>query len=57
VSPRALGWPPGKVAGRYLAAYLATARARELAEGLLVDLGTAAGRADQLDRRPGRPEG
>jgi hypothetical protein len=56
VSPRALGWPPGRVAGRYLAAYLATAQPRELAEALLVYPGTATG-ADQLDLRPVRSEG
>ena len=51
VSPRALWWPPGKVAGRYLAPYLATARPPVLAEGLLVDLGAAAGRSHPAEHR------
>jgi sulfide:quinone oxidoreductase len=37
VSTRALWWPPGKVAGRYLAPYLATARPVRLAEEPLID--------------------
>jgi sulfide:quinone oxidoreductase len=37
VSTRALWWPPGKVAGRYLAPYLATARPRALGREPLVD--------------------
>lgn len=36
-SGRALWWPPGKVAGRYLAPYLSDARPVDLAAGLLVD--------------------
>jgi sulfide:quinone oxidoreductase len=38
VSSRALWWPPGKVAGRYLAPYLATARPPIPADEPLVDL-------------------
>jgi sulfide:quinone oxidoreductase len=37
VSSRALWWPPGKVAGRYLAPYLATARPVRLGEEPLID--------------------
>jgi sulfide:quinone oxidoreductase len=37
VSSRALWWPPGKVAGRYLAPYLSTARPVVLGEEPLVD--------------------
>jgi sulfide:quinone oxidoreductase len=37
VSSRALWWPPGKVAGRYLAPYLSTARPAELGTEPLVD--------------------
>ena len=37
VSSRALWWPPGKVAGRYLAPYLATARPVSLGDEPLVD--------------------
>lgn len=37
VSSRALWWPPGKVAGRYLAPYLATARPVALGEEPLFD--------------------
>jgi sulfide:quinone oxidoreductase len=36
-SGRALWWPPGKVAGRYLAPYLADARPRDLADAPLAD--------------------
>jgi sulfide:quinone oxidoreductase len=36
-SGRALWWPPGKVAGRYLAPYLADARPRDLAAEPLAD--------------------
>ena len=36
-SARALWWPPGKVAGRYLAPYLSDARPRNLAAEPLVD--------------------
>jgi sulfide:quinone oxidoreductase len=37
VSSRALWWPPGKIAGRYLAPYLSTARPVSLGEEPLVD--------------------
>jgi sulfide:quinone oxidoreductase len=37
VSGRALWWPPGKIAGRYLAPYLATARPHPLGAEPLVD--------------------
>ena len=37
VSSRALWWPPGKIAGRYLAPYLATARPAVLGAEPLVD--------------------
>src|SRR4051794_19101161 len=37
VSRRALWWPPGKIAGRYLAPLLATARPRSLAAAPLQD--------------------
>ncbi len=37
VSSRALWWPPGKVAGRYLAPYLATARPVALGDEPLID--------------------
>jgi sulfide:quinone oxidoreductase len=37
VSSRALWWPPGKVAGRYLAPYLSTARPVALGEEPLID--------------------
>jgi sulfide:quinone oxidoreductase len=37
ISSRALWWPPGKVAGRYLAPYLSTARPVALGEEPLVD--------------------
>ena len=46
VSPRALWWPPGKVAGRYLAPYLATARPRRLADEPLVDRVATSGTSD-----------
>jgi sulfide:quinone oxidoreductase len=39
VSARALWWPPGKVAGRYLAPLLATARPVPLRAGPMVDRG------------------
>ena len=39
MSIRALWWPPGKVAGRYLAPYLATARPSDVAREPLTDLG------------------
>ena len=38
---RALWWPPGKIAGRYLASLLATARPPSLATAQLQDLGGA----------------
>jgi len=41
VSTRALWWPPGKIAGRYLAPYLATARPIALGREPLVDRGAA----------------
>jgi len=41
-STRALWWPPGKVAGRYLAPYLATARPIALGREPLVDRPTTA---------------
>jgi sulfide:quinone oxidoreductase len=34
---QALWWPPAKIAGRYLAPYLATARPKPLSSGLLAD--------------------
>jgi sulfide:quinone oxidoreductase len=37
VSSRALWWPPGKIAGRYLAPYLSTARPMSLGDEPLVD--------------------
>jgi sulfide:quinone oxidoreductase len=43
VSTRALWWPPGKVAGRYLAPYLATARPPALARQPLEDRTASAG--------------
>jgi sulfide:quinone oxidoreductase len=47
VSTRALWWPPGKVAGRYLAPYLATARPVSLGDEPLSDrVPTASGGAD-----------
>jgi sulfide:quinone oxidoreductase len=49
VSGRALWWPPGKVAGRHLAPYLATARPVDLAAEPLRDR-TPAGQSSALDR-------
>jgi sulfide:quinone oxidoreductase len=55
VSTRALWWPPGKVAGRYLAPYMATARPVALGREPLVDRAVRAGAdgssdvADALD--------
>ena len=46
VSSRALWWPPGKVAGRYLAPYLATARPVALGDEPLFDRSASAGGAD-----------
>jgi hypothetical protein len=37
VSSRALWWPPGKIAGRYLAPYLSTARPVALGKEPLID--------------------
>jgi len=48
-SGRALWWPPGKVAGRYLAPYLATARPLALAAEALEDRAPSAG-AQAADR-------
>ena len=48
-SSRSLWWPPGKVAGRYLAPYLATARPRALGREPLVDRAVTA----QHDPAPG----
>jgi hypothetical protein len=36
-SGQALWWPPAKIAGRYLAPYLATARPSLMGEGVLAD--------------------
>ena len=49
VSRRALWWPPGKIAGRYLAPLLATARPPVLATGELQDRPRRAGAADARD--------
>ena len=43
VSDQALWWPPAKIAGRYLAPYLATARPVPLASELLRDRGAVPG--------------
>jgi sulfide:quinone oxidoreductase len=53
-SSRALWWPPGKIAGRYLAPYLATARPVDLGREPLADRGAGAtapgpGREDALE--------
>jgi sulfide:quinone oxidoreductase len=50
VSGRALWWPPGKVAGRYLAPYLATARPVSLGSEPLHDRAAAAGASPAGDR-------
>ncbi len=50
-SARALWWPPGKVAGRYLAPYLATARPTDLGRQPLVDRTATAAQPD-----PGRED-
>ena len=50
VSGRALWWPPGKVAGRYLAPYLATARPVDLGSEQLRDRAPAAGASPAADR-------
>ena len=52
VSTRALWWPPGKVAGRYLAPYLATARPRALGREPLVDRAATAPRTRRDDATP-----
>jgi sulfide:quinone oxidoreductase len=49
VSTRALWWPPGKVAGRYLAPYMATARPVALGREPLVDRALAAGAEEHDD--------
>jgi sulfide:quinone oxidoreductase len=53
-SARALWWPPGKIAGRYLAPYLATARPPDLVAAPLADRAVTAhdpapGREDALE--------
>jgi sulfide:quinone oxidoreductase len=50
VSSRALWWPPGKVAGRYLAPYLSTARPASLGDEPLVDRASGARGGDPDDR-------
>jgi sulfide:quinone oxidoreductase len=50
VSSRALWWPPGKVAGRYLAPYLSTARPLALGEEPMVDRIAGASAADPAER-------
>ena len=50
VSGRALWWPPGKVAGRYLAPYLGTARPLDLGSEPLHDRTAAAGASPAADR-------
>ena len=50
VSGRALWWPPGKVAGRYLAPYLADARPVDLGSETLRDRAPAAGTSPTADR-------
>ena len=50
VSGRALWWPPGKVAGRYLAPYLGTARPVSLGSEPLRDRASAAGASPAADR-------
>jgi sulfide:quinone oxidoreductase len=50
-SSRALWWPPGKVAGRYLAPYLASARPVDLGREPLADRTTSA-----ADPAPGRED-
>jgi sulfide:quinone oxidoreductase len=51
VSSRALWWPPGKVAGRYLAPYLSTARPVSLGDEPLIDRVPGAARAaDPVER-------
>ena len=50
VSGRALWWPPGKVAGRYLAPYLGTARPVDLGSEPLRDRAAAAGAGPSAER-------
>ena len=50
VSSRALWWPPGKVAGRYLAPYLSTARPVELGTEPLLDRVPSGAGADDAER-------
>jgi sulfide:quinone oxidoreductase len=50
VSGHALWWPPAKVAGRYLAPFLATARPRALADEPLVDRVATPARPSDDDR-------
>jgi sulfide:quinone oxidoreductase len=50
VSSRALWWPPGKVAGRYLAPYLSTARPVSLGSEPLVDRSAGRVSADEAER-------
>ena len=50
VSSRALWWPPGKVAGRYLAPYLGTARPVDLGSEPLRDRAAAAEASPAADR-------
>jgi sulfide:quinone oxidoreductase len=51
VSQRALWWPPGKIAGRYLAPLLATARPPLLATSQLQDFTAGAVEDDRQDAR------
>jgi sulfide:quinone oxidoreductase len=46
-SSRALWWPPGKIAGRYLAPYLATARPPDLGAAPLTDRSVSGGEPAQ----------
>jgi sulfide:quinone oxidoreductase len=50
VSSRALWWPPGKIAGRYLAPYLSTARPVALGAQPLVDRIPGSSTAEQTER-------
>jgi sulfide:quinone oxidoreductase len=50
VSSRALWWPPAKVAGRFLAPYLATARPPSVGQRPLVDLVAKPSGADPVER-------
>jgi len=50
VSSRALWWPPGKVAGRYLAPYLSTARPSVLGQEPLADRVPGSGAGDPAER-------